>query len=75
MVAIRVRERAIQIANTITAAALMSIRMFWPRRLSFWNQPKLIPTFHASTRSRNGVTFTAPRWARSYTNSSQSFDA
>jgi len=34
-VAIRVRERAIQIANTITATALMSIRMVWAIRRHF----------------------------------------
>src|SRR5450631_33146 len=74
-VAIGVRDRAIQIASTITATALMTIRLIWAIWLSFWNQPKLIPTFQASTRSKNGVTLTAPRWAMSNTNSSQSFDA
>src|SRR5229473_5326158 len=74
-VAIRVRDRAIQIASTSTATALMIIRPIWAIWLSFWNQPKLIPTFQASTRSKNGVTLTAPRWAMSNTNSSQTFDA
>ena len=74
-VASMVRERAIQIASTITATALIAIRAIWATGLSFWNQPKLIPIFQASTRSKNGVTFTAPRWAMSNTNSSQSFEA
>src|SRR5450631_3544028 len=74
-VAIGVRDRAIQIASTITATALTSIKAIWAIWLSFWNQPKLMPTFQASTRSKNGVTLTAPRWAMSNTNSSQSFDA
>ena len=69
------RDRAIQIASTITATALITIRAIWASWLSLWNQPKLIPTFQASTRSKNGVTLTAPRWAISNTNSSQSFDA
>ena len=71
----RVCDRAIQIASTTTATALISIRMTWTHWLSLWNQPKLIPTFQASTRSKNGVTLTAPRWAMSNTNSSQSFEA
>src|ERR1700730_5469020 len=74
-VAIEVRDRAIQIASTITATALMTIRLIWAIWLSFWNQPKLIPTFQASTRSKNGVTLMAPRWAMSNTNSSQTFEA
>src|SRR5450631_1576431 len=74
-VAIGVRDRAIQIASTITATALMTISAVWAIWLSFWNQPKLIPTFQASQRSKNGVTLTTPRCAMSNTNSSQSFEA
>ena len=61
MVASQVRDHAIQIASATTAAALTAVRMVCAIQLSFWNQPKLIPTFQASTRSKNGVTFTVPR--------------
>ena len=64
-VATSVPERAIQIPSTITAIALIAISAIWASWLSVWNQPKLIPTFQASTRSKNGVTLTTPRWARS----------
>ena len=75
MVAKRLRERAIQTASTITATALIAVSTAWASRLSFWNQPKLIPTFKASTRSKNGVTATWPLLAISNTNSSHSFEA
>src|SRR3954447_8653134 len=75
IVASRVRERAIQMPSAITATALTTIRAVCTNWLSFWSQPKLMPVFKASTRSKNGVTWTVPRPARSNTNSSQSFDA
>ena len=65
----------IQIASTTTAMALIAVSTAWARKPSFWNQPKLIPTFQASSRSKNGVIFTLPRCARSNTNSSHSFEA
>ena len=61
MVASIVLERDIQIASAITASAFTSIRPVWAMGLSFWNQPKLIPIFQASTRSKNGVMATVPR--------------
>src|SRR3954451_2279747 len=74
-VASKVWERAIQMPSAITATALTTIRAACTSWLSLWSQPKLIPVFQASTRSKNGVTWTGSRLAMSNTNSSQSFDA
>ena len=56
-----VRDQTIQTASAITAAAFTRVNIACAIQLSFWNQPKLMPTFQASTRSKNGVTFTTPR--------------
>ena len=61
MVASMVRDQAIQTASAITAAAFTTVRIVCAIQLSFWNQPKLMPTFQASQRSKNGVTLTTPR--------------
>src|SRR5581483_2281075 len=68
-------DRAIQIASAITATTFTAISATCADWLSFCSQPKLIPIFQASTRSKNGVTLTTPRRARSKPFSSQSFEA